>query len=238
VPVSGSALAALITSNVDSRFASVLGKGIHPLAQKNPSYYREFCDAIGEGIISGGPIITFQTDDTGKQGSPLVQGTGAGVGIVTDPTFFIQDLYTRVRTYVIEDFGRTLHDPYPPGPTNYSGQYLLALCEGINDSFLDYYPTAWTLASIHPQIYQGTGVINDGQFSGLVATAIQASIQSFAPNFIGRFWPRLAQAISESYVLLIEQHATGQVTITGTCNSGISQMCGMSGTGNGSGTAT
>lgn len=237
MPVSGSALAELIKTNVDNRMAAVLGRGIHPLDQHNPFYYIEFCDAIGEGIVAGGPVIDFTTNDTGYKGDPLVEGIGAGIGIVTDPTWFIQDLYTRIRNYVIADFGRTVNEPYPPGPTN-SGQYLLALCEGINDSFLEYYPTAWTLASTHPMIYQGIGIINDGQFSGLSAIAIQASIESFAPDLRGRFWPRIAQAISESYVLLIEQHATGQVTITGTCSSGISQMCGISGTGNGSGTAT
>lgn len=238
MPVSGSALASLIKTNVDSRFASVFGRNIHPLNQHNPFYYLEFCNAIGQGIIAGGPLIDFITDDTGLQGNPFVTGIGAGIGIVTDPNWFIQDLYTRIRNYVIADFGRTLHDPYPPGPQNYSGQYLLALCEGINDSFLSYYPTAWTLTSTHPMIYQGTGIINDGEFSGLSAPTIQSSIQSFAPDLRGRFWPRIAQAVSESYVLLIEQHSTGQVTITGTCNSGISQICGLSGTGHGSGTAT
>jgi hypothetical protein len=238
MPVSGPALAALVKTNVDSRFASVLGKGIHPLAQRNPSYYIEFCDAIGQGIIAGGPVIDFSTADTGVEGSPLVTGIGAGIGIVTDPTFIIQDLYTRIRDYVIAEFGHTLHDSYPPSPTNYSGQYLLALCEGINDSFLQYYPTAWTLTSTHPQIYAGAGVINDGQFSGLDATAIQSSILSFAPNFVGRFWPQLALAVAQSYVLLIEQHSTGMVTISGSCTPSGSQTCNISGTGTGAGEAT
>jgi hypothetical protein len=84
----------------------------------------------------------------------------------------------------------------------------------------------------------GTGAINDGQFSGLVATAIQGSIQSLAFNLEGSFWPTLAQAVSESYVALIEQHSTGMVTITGTCVPSISQVCGIGGTGTGTGTAT
>lgn len=235
MPPSGPALASLIQADVDSRMAAV--HGYHPLQQRNPHYYIELCHAIGTGIINGGPVISFTTDDTGQAGSPLVEGTGAGIGIITDPTFFVQDLYTRIRNYVIQDFGRTLHEPYLPGPGN-SGRYLLALCQGINDAILSYYPTAWTLASTHPQIYQGTGIINDGQFSGLSAPAIQADIIAGAPDFIGRFWPRLAQAISESYVLLIEQHSTGMVTITGSCSPGISQVCGISSTGNGTGTAS
>lgn len=237
MPASGSALAALVQSNVDSRMAAVMGRGHHPLAQKNPHYFIELCTAIGTGIISAGPVINFTTNDTGQEGSPLVPGVGNGIGIVTDPSFFIQDLYTRLRGFIIADFGRTNHDPFPPRSTN-SGQYLLALCLGINDSFLSYYPTAWTLVSAHPQIYMGTGLITDGQFSGLSSSAIQGAIISGAPDFRGRFWPRLAQGVAESYVALIEQHSTGMVTITGTCVPSISQVCGIGGSGNGSGTAT
>lgn len=235
MPVNGSALAALVKSNVNIRMAAI--RGYAPLSQRNPSYYIEFCEAIGEGIISGNPIINFDTTDTGKKGDPLVPGIGAGIGIVTDPNFFIEDLYVRARSYIIQDFGHTLHEPYPPSKGN-SGEYLLALCEGINDAILSYYPSSWTLVSAHPEIYMGIGLINDGQFSGLSAGAIQAAIIAGAPNFIGRFWPRLAQAVSESYVELIEQHSTGQVTITGICNSSGSQTCGIDGNGTGTGMAT
>ena len=232
--VSGSDLGALIKTNVNTRMTAIQGHS--PLGQNNPSYYIEFATAIGTGIVSGAPIISFTTTDTGGQGIPPIPGVGAGVGIVTDPTFFIQDLYTRVRGYIIQDFEKTLHDPYPPSSGN-SGEYLLALCKGINDSFLSYYPTAWTLISAHPLIYLGTGLITNGQFSGLTATAIQAAIVSGAPNFVGKFWPRLAQAIAESYVALIEQHSTGTVTITGVCVPSDSQVCGI-GVGVGTGTAT
>lgn len=236
MPPSGSTLAGLIQSNVDSRMAAI--RGYHPLSQKTPRYFIEFCHAIGMGIIDGGPTINFITNDTGLAGLPLVAGVGAGIGIITDPNWFVQDLYTRVRQYVLDDFGRTAHDPYPPRPGS-SGEYLLALCKGINDSFLSYYPTAWTLTSAHPQIYQGIGLITDGQFSGLSASTIQSDIISGAPDFRGRFWPRLAQAVSESYVGLIEQHSTGTVTITGTCIPvPLAQVCNiMNSTGNGSGIA-
>jgi len=220
---SGSALAALVKTNVNTRMTAVSGHA--PLSQNNPSYYIEFANAIGMGLVSGGPVIEFTTNDTGNQGSPLVPGVGAGIGIVTDPTFFV------------EDFGKTSHDAYPPSTGN-SGEYLLALCEGINDSILTYYPLAWTLVSAHPEIYMGTGIISDGQFSGLIATAIQAAIVSGAPNFVGVFWPRLAQAIAESYVALIEERSTGTVTITGNCTPSVSQTCGIGGSGNGTGTAT
>lgn len=232
---SGSALAALVQSNVDTRMAAV--RGIHPLGQKNPSYYIEMCSAIGNGIITGGPAISFISADSGNQGAPLIAGTGAGIGIITDPSFFVQDLYTRIRGYIQADFQRTLHDPFPPGPTN-SGQFLLALCNGINDAFLAYYPTAWTLVSTHPQIYTGAGLINNGNFSGLSAGAIGSTIHGLAPRFIGKFWPRIAQAVGESYVALIEQHSTGMVTISGSCSPGPSQVCGIGGSGSGTGVAT
>src|ERR1035437_3070407 len=201
MPASGSILANLIQTNVDYRMSLV--REHHPLQQRNPSYYIEFCQAIGNGIIQGGPIIDFHSTDTGNGGNPYVQGTGHGIGIATDTSWFVQDLYTRFRNYIIEDFGRTLHDPFPPRPGK-SGQYLLALCEGINDSFLQYYPTAWTLLSTHPQIYQGIGLITDGQFLGLSESTIQSDIIAGAPRFVGRYWPTLARAIAESYVLLIE----------------------------------
>lgn len=231
---SGPALAALVQSHVDSRMAAV--RGFHPLSQRNPSYYIQMCSAIGNGIITGGPVINFITSDTGATGAPAVAGTGVGVGIVTDPTFFIQDLYTRIMGYIQADFGRTLHEPYPPSQGN-SGEFLLALCTGINDAFLAYYPAAWTLTSTNPMVYAGSGVISNGQFSGLSAPTIKTTIQGLAPNFIGRFWPRIAQGVAESYVALIQQHSTGMVTITGSCAPGPSQVCGISGSGSGTGIA-
>lgn len=235
MPAVPAALAALVLSNVDSRMAAV--NGFSPLAAQNPSYFTAMCMAIGKGVIQGGPVISFTTVDTGLMGIPPVPGVGAGVGITTDPSFFIQDLYTRARGYVIADFGKTSHDPFPPGPTN-SGQYLLALCKGINDAIMTYYPTAWTLVSAHPTIYQGVGLITNGNFSGLSASAIKSTIVGLAPQLVGPFWPRLAQAVSESYVALIQQHSTGTVTITGVCVPGITQVCAVPSVGSGSGTAT
>lgn len=223
MPPNGSTLAGLIQSNINSRMGAI--RGYPPLQQKNPHYFVEFCSAVGMGIIAGGPVILYTSTDVGLQGDPFVPGTGSGLGIITDSSFFIEDLYTRIRNYVIQDFGGTAHDPYPPRPGN-SGEYLAALCGGIADSFASYYPTVWTLTSVHPQVYMGTGNIEDGQFSGLSAPTIQSDIISGAPDFIGRFWPRLAQAISESYVALIEEHSTGTVTIVGTCiPTGITQIC-------------
>lgn len=235
MPAIPSVLSALIQSKVDSKMAAI--RGIHPLQQRNPTYYLEMCTAIGTGIITGGPTIQFTTEDTGQQGSPSVTGTGNGTGIVVDSDFFTQDLYIRARSYIIEDFGKTTHDAYPPRIGN-SGQFLLALCAGISESVKEHYATAWILTSTHPQIYLGTGVINNGHFSGLIATTIKSDIVNGASNFVGRYWPRLAQAISESYVATIQQHSTGTVTITGVCIPSDNQACGIGGTGTGTGVAS
>lgn len=236
MPVSPAALAALVQTNVNSRMGAV--GGYFPMNGKITSYFIEFCQAIGKGIILGGPSIAFTTSDTGFTGTPLVAGAGVGIGITVDPTFLAQDLYTRIKNYVTADYGRTLSEPYPPSEGGY-GQYTLALCQGINDALLAYYPISWALVSAHPQIYAGSGTIADGQFTGLVAPTIKTAILTAAPSFLQEgFWPRLAQAVSESYVALIEQHSTGTVTITGACAPGPSQVCSIPGTGAGSGVAT
>lgn len=235
MPVSGPALAALVQTNINTRMSAV--GGYSPLSQQNPSYFIQMCTAIGTGLILGAPAISFTTSDVGFSGAPPIPGVGSGIGIVTDPIFFVEDLYTRIRNYVIQQFGRTAHDPYPPGPSN-SGQYLKALCEGINDAFLAYYATAWTLVSAHPLVYAGSGTISDGNFTGIIPSAIQSQIVSLSPLLQGSFWPTMAQAISESYAALIEQHSTGSVTIVGVCVPSLVQVCNLPGTGVGTGTAT
>jgi hypothetical protein len=188
-------------------------------------------------MASGSPLINFTTADSGSAGAPLVTGTGTGIGIIVDAAFFKQDLYTRARAAIIARFGTTRHDPYPPGLHN-SGELLLALCKGIADSVATHFTTAWTLNSTHPQIYVGTGLINNGHFSGLSAGTIAPLIQAAAPSFIGVYWPDLCQAIAESYVETIHNHSTGTVTITGTCVPGPSQVCGIGSSGTGTGVAT
>lgn len=235
MPVIISNLSGAIQTEVDSDMASIAG--VHPLAQRNPSYFIEMCTAIATGIVNGGPTITFTTSDTGTEGSPPVEGSGSGTGIIVDSSFFTQDLYSRARGYVIADFGNTTHQPYPPQAGN-SGQYLLALCQGIGEAIAEIFAEEWVLTSQHPNIYVGTGIINNGDFSGLSALSIASAMVGAAPNFIGKFWPRLAQAISESYVLVITEHSTGHVTITGECIPSDNQACGISGTGSGSGIAS
>ena len=235
MPVVPAALAALIETNIDSRMAAISGH--HPLQQSNPAFYMEMCQAIGMGIALGAPILTFTSSDSGLSSIPPIPGVISGVGITPNPTFFVEDLYNRMRGYVIADFGKTSHDPYPPNPGN-SGEYLQALCQGINDSFQTLYPTSWILAGADPLVYLGTGIVQDGGFSGVASSAIQSLIISSAPNFMGKFWPRTAQAIAESYAALITEHSTATVTITGICIPSIAQVCAIPGIpGTGTGTA-
>lgn len=244
MPPNGLTLGGLIQTNIDNLMSSVSGsnggaqfQGVHPLQQKNPSYYIAFCNAVGGGLISGGPVIGFTTTDSGVAGSPPVTGAGIGVGIFIDKEFFREQAYTNARNAILAKFSQTVHDPYPPGEEN-TGQFLDAICNGIATSVHDYYQTAWSLTSVHPQIYQGAGAINDGQFFGLSPSAIASAIESLLPNFQGEFLPDLIQAISEAYVLTITTKAVGTVTITGACVSSDSQVCGIPSSGAGTGTAS
>jgi hypothetical protein len=238
---SGPALGSLIQTNVDSLMAAVTGKtehgiafkGVHPLLQKNPQYFIELCNAIGEGLIEGGPVIDFTTLDTGLGGSPFVEGVGAGLGILINKDFFRENAYTNIRNAIIARYGRTTHDPYLPRPYN-TGQFLDAICNGVAISVYNYYQTVWTLTSAHPEVYMGTGLIEDGDFYGISADPIAGAIRSHLPNFRGDFYPEMVQGIADAYVLTITTQATGTVTITGTCDESVSQRCGLQTTGSGS----
>jgi hypothetical protein len=231
---SGAILGSLIQTDVNNNMGAIAGT--YPLSTTNPSYFIEMCNAIGNGLITGGPTINFTTQDTGDQGSPNVQGTGTGIGIIVDDNYFKSNLYSNIRNAVLLKYPTSLLAVIPTKQNN--GLYLQALCNGVASAITTYYSTAWNLNSIHPQIYSGTGLIIDGNFSGLNSTTIGNDIKTDATRFGPLFWPEMSQAIASTYVDTIENHSTGTVTITGTCNSGISQICGLSGTGTGTGVAS
>ena len=232
MPLIPSALVALIQTEVNAKMTAIAGHS--PLAGANPSYFIAMCTGIGTGIALGGPTIMFTSNDNGLMGTPPVAGTGAGVGIVVDDAFFAEEIYDTIGTLITAQFGRTLNAPYPPGPGQ-AGLYTAALCQGIASAVATYFSTAWILTSTDPTIYMGTGTISDGQFSGLVASAIQSAIIAASPVLVGPAWPTIAQAIAESYVATIENHSTGTLTITGTCVPGLTQVCAL-GPVSGSGT--
>lgn len=228
-------LSNLIKTKVDAKMQAIAGHS--PLAQSNPAYFVELCTAIGTGIANGSATILFTTSDVGITGTPSVAGTGTGVGIIVDDVFFKENLYTTMRNFIISDFGSTLHQIYPPSSGN-SGKYLLALTEGISESVSEHYATVYTLNSSHPTVYSGTGTISEGNFSGLSSSSIKSLIQAASSNLLGIFWPRIAEAIAQCYVDAIHNHSTGQVTIVGVCIPSISQICGVPGSGSGSGIAS
>src|ERR1700676_2538309 len=118
--VSAQALSQLIISKINQKMTAIDNRG--PLAQEDPSYFNEFCTAIGTGIISGSTVIDYVTVDTGLAGAPSIPGVGLGEGIIVDSEFFTEQIYTNCRNQIISMFGSTLHDPYIPGAKN-SGQY-------------------------------------------------------------------------------------------------------------------
>jgi len=235
MPVVGPVLSGLIETNVDSFMGAL--HGVHPLSQENPAYFIALCTAVGTGIALGSPLITFTTSDSGLTAVPPVPGVGSGIGIVIDDSYFREQIYINARNAILARFGETNHDPYPPSAGN-SGEYLDALAHGIAVSVKTHFSTAWILTSAHPQVYQGTGTISDGNFSGLSSSLVKSSIVASGPTLLGIYFPDLAQAIADAYVSTIETMSTGTVTITGVCVPSISQVCAVPGSGSGTGTAT
>jgi hypothetical protein len=234
MPAVGPALAALVQTKMDTYMSAVSGHS--PLAQSNPSYFIAMCTAIGTGIATGSPVISFTTSDSGVTSAPPIPGAGTGVGIVVDDAFFKEQIYTNLRNNVIAQFGSTSHDAYPPGSGN-SGEFVAAMAQAIAEAVKEHYQTAWTLTSSHPTIYAGSGTIGEGSFSGLVPAAVASAIQSAAPTLAGPFWPQTCQAIAQAYVDTIHTKSTGTVSIIGVCVPSPSQVCGLPGSGSGSGVA-
>lgn len=214
--------------------------GYAPLSQTNPSYFIQMCSAIGNGIGTNSTSLSIITSDTGFTGVPPITGSGSGTGIIVDQSYFTQDLYTKIRQKVLDVFGNTSHQVFPPTGTN-SGRYLLALCEAISESVTEHYATAWSLTASHPNVYSGTATVNNGNISGLSSSPVQSTIISLAPSLQGPFWPVIAEEIAKSYVDAIHNHSTATLTISGVCVPSpppTVQLCNIPSSGSGSGSAT
>lgn len=231
--VNGAALAALIKTKMDTKFKTVVSYS-GPLAQQNPSYFIQFCDALGNGIIQGNPVINFTSNDTGIKGTPPVVGVGVGVGVIVDTAWFTNALYAEIRSKVIDNHGSTNHPSSPQGPYN----FLTAVCEAISEGVTTHYASARILQSTHQVVYAGAGAIMNGGFSGVSASGVASAIQGLGSNMQGSFWPILCQAVGKIYSDAIQLHSTGTVTITGVCVPSQSQTCGVPSTGTGTGTAS
>lgn len=244
MPAQPSVLAQLCTSKIHNEILGVYNQRHSnnttyngPLGQKNPMYFRQFANAIGQGIANGTPLVNFTTADIGVSGIPPVPGVGTGIGIMFDAVFFEVTAYTYIRNAMIANFGKTYHDVYPPRLEN-SGMYLKALCKAVGESIAEHYKTAWILNSAHPLIYIGTGKINNGMFFGIQEDLVYQSIFSMGFFLKGRAWPIICREIAKAYKLTIETRSTGQVTIVGVCVPSVSQICLINSTGAGTGVAT
>jgi hypothetical protein len=255
--VSGDILGLLIQSKMDTKFKQVKDYA-GPMAQSNPSYFIQFCGAIAKGIIQGSTVINFVTVDAGTAGSPVVPGTGAGVGIVVDKNWFTKNLYIEIRAQVINAHGETTHpawcdpwdainDPLNPLPADHCSlhvnqynpyNFLTAMCESISEAVTEHYAQFRILTSAHPTVYAGVGRIEEGGFLGISANTVASSIQGQGASMNGSFWPIMCQAIGKVYADAIMNHSTGEVVITGVCAPSSSQSCGVGGSGSGTGSAS
>lgn len=235
MPAVPAVLSSLIQASVASKLEAVTQT--NPLSGKDPSYFIEFCTAIGTGIALGSPVIAFDTDDSGQAGVPPVPGAGSGAGIMVDDSFLTEKIYTYVRNNTLAMFGKTNNIPFPPTSLS-DGKALLAVAEGIATGVKTHYSTAWILVSTHPAIYAGTGTIGEGDFSGVSDSLVKSQIVASGPRLQGPMFPEMAKAIAQAYMETIHQKSTGTVTITGVCVPGPSQVCGTPSTGSGTGTAT
>lgn len=204
-----------------------------PMSQSNPTYFMNFCTAIGKGIILGQPTIPFVTKDSGFTGAPARQGTGVGLGIMIDKDWMFKNLYIRLRQAYISAFGNTNFPEWPefiPPFTDYPAQeynFLHALCEAITDSVKEHHETLFVLNSTHPFCYSGVGEIIEGAFHSVQTTAIKEQIQNLGVQMQGQAWPILCQTIAEVYTETIHDHSEAEVVITGVCVPNTSQVCGL-----------
>jgi hypothetical protein len=230
----GNALSLLLRTKMDTKFRAVMDYA-GPSAQQDPSKFFQMCDAIGKGIAQSSAAIQFTTDDTGSKGTPPVPGVGTGAGIIIDTAWFTQALYQELRSRFISQYGQTVHPEFSQAHNPYN--FLTAFSEAISESVSQHYIQAWVLTSNHPAIFVGTGTISNGGFSGLSQSLTASAIQSLAPAFQGSAWPPICQAVGKAYAEAVMQHATGTVVISGVCVPSTNQVCGIPGTGSGSGVA-
>lgn len=255
--VNGDVLAQELISRMDQKFKALANYG-GPLAQQDNSYYLEYCNAIGKGIVLGSPVIQFVTKDTGFMGAPFRVGTGVGLGIIVDKDYFTKKLYNEIRDRAIAEHGSTNHpawcdeydavnDPFNPLPADHcslqANQYnprnfLTAMCEAVSETVTEHYAAFRILASTHPTIYAGESEIEEGGYLGIDPNSVASSIQGLAPRMQGVFWPSICQAIGAAYTDAIHNHSTGTIIISGICIPSESQGCGVPSVGIGTGTAS
>lgn len=231
-----SVLQALLETNIDSEMGSIAVPNVTyngPLSQNNPAYFINMCKAIAEGIASG-LTIDCVTKDEGTGGEPDVGGAGTSIGIDVDAEYLEEQIYTLLRAYTIADYGASSHPPYPSaGPSN----FLKKLSKGIAISIEEHFEICWNYITTHPNVYEGIGEVEKGNYSGLVESAIRGVMISAGTMMGGSGWPRLCQAISTAYVDTIHNQSVSleDIIITGACAPGLTQVCGIPKSGAGTG---
>jgi hypothetical protein len=251
--VNSTLLSLLLKTKTDSNYKRVMQYN-GPLAQSNPNYFIQFCDAIAKGVILGSPNIQFITKDTGFTGAPLKAGSGLGLGIKIDKNWFTRNLYSSIRERVIAHYGSTAHpewcedwdiqgnvpeDHCSLGTHQYNPyNFFTATCESISESISEHYEQFMVLTSSHPSIYSGAGKIEKGAFTGISAISVKDSIVANSALLKGDFWPIMVEEIAKVYTEAIMFHSTGEVMITGICIPTQSQLCSIIGFGVGSGLAS
>jgi hypothetical protein len=235
MPIIKPAFIETVTSEVAKAMQSV--SGVSPLAQPDPSYFKEMCKGFATGIADGISTLQFETKDAGLGSAPPIPGTGAGVGIKLDTAMLIEFCYTECRNGVIEKFGETAHDPFPPSSGN-SGEFLQALIQGIIKATEEAFKSQLTLSSNHPMVYLGAGKILQGKFSGLQAADIADKIVAASPNLKGKAWKDFCLSFGKGFIKGVHEGATSEVVITGVCVPSVAQICAIPMTGQGQGTVS
>lgn len=221
MPIIGPKLGLLIKENMIKNISELSGKS--PAEQPNPQYFINFCVGLGNGIATGTKSIVFTTVDSGLANPLAGPGIGTGKGIQFNSDYMVKTAYERLRSEVINMFGKTNHAPYPP-PSGNSGEYLVAILKAISDSIKDVYEKDLILTSTHFPVVTGSGVVKEGNFSGILPGIIKNSIISSTGSFRGSFWPKFIDIITESYIDTVHNHSTAKVIIAG---AGVSPSTGF-----------
>jgi len=239
MPAVPTVLAKLIETKIHNYMKTAYPYG-GPLAGQITTYYKQFCSAIGGGIVSKSlNKIKWVSKDTGLMGSPPVPGVSIGKGIFVDKEWLNENLYRKLMsvypnlppyppatktTRWIDPFGiehenvQEVHPPYPANSDYSNGMFVECITKGIADAIEEHYKKAWILQGNHPIVYLGKGKVLEGNFQGLVAPEIASEIQKLGSSMYGPYWVQLTMAVAEVYVKAIHMHSySGPLTITGIC---------------------
>lgn len=206
--------------------ANIIGlSGHNPFAQANTTYIKEFIHSISNALSKDSLLIKCVTADVGLGGVPLVGGASIGGKMIVNNDTLLKHIYTKVREAVIQKYGRTAHDVWPP--TQGSGIYLKAILECFTKTTTDYYNKYLLITGVHPLVYLGTYKVVAGGFIPPKPNIMVSDILAKAPSLKGPFWPVFVKAFVDGYADYISQDLTGAGVIAGICIPSLGQVCGI-----------